>query len=54
MGGKTLIFRNSTLELKEPLEIISTFRSKIEARKMELLGAEGLIDTPYEPHHDTP
>ena len=39
-------------ELKEPLEIISTSRSKIEARKMELLGAEGLIDTPYEPHHD--
>lgn len=44
--------RATLTELKEPLEIISTFRSKIEARKMELLGAEGLIDTPYEPHHD--
>mgnify|MGYP000706400801 CR=1 FL=1 len=44
--------RATLTELKEPLEIISTSRSKIEARKMELLGAEGLIDTPYEPHHD--
>ena len=43
--------RTTLSELKEPLEIISSARSKIEARKMELLGAEGLIDTPYEPHH---
>lgn len=42
--------QNQLIELKDPLDIISTARSKIEARKMILLGDEGLVDTPYEPH----
>lgn len=43
--------RKTLAELKAPLAIISSYRSQIEARKMELLGAEGLIDTPYAAHH---
>lgn len=37
-------------ELKTPLEIIATSRSQIEARKMELLGEQGMVETPYVPH----
>jgi len=44
--------QNQLVELREPLEIISSARSKIEVRKMVLLGDEGLIETPYEPHED--
>ncbi|NNH86368.1 DUF4407 domain-containing protein [Acinetobacter terrae] len=40
------------IDLKEPLEIITSARSKIEARKMVLLGDEGLVETPYEPYQD--
>lgn len=39
-------------ELKEPLNIISSARSKIEVRKMTLLGDEGLVDTPYETYDE--
>ena len=40
--------QNQLSDLQAPLDIISSARSKIEARKMSLLGEEGLVDTPYE------
>ncbi|MEZ2903580.1 DUF4407 domain-containing protein [Acinetobacter terrestris] len=44
--------QNQLTDLKAPLEIITSARSKIEARKMMLLGEEGLIDTPYERYQE--
>lgn len=44
--------REQLIELKEPLNIISSARTKIEARKMNLLGDEGLVDTPYENYNE--
>ena len=40
--------QNQQQELHEPLDLIFSVRSKIELRKMALLGDEGLADVPFE------
>ena len=40
--------QNQLQDLQEPLDLILSVRSKIELRKMALLGDEGLADVPFE------